>query len=286
MANEKPNKRLVETSGDNTKKNNVKGNTVEEEPVKKNNVKGNTVEEEPVKGNTEEEPVEETPANENITEETNAQENTKEEKAVDRDLIVVPKKDDILFYYLKYEGDDSVDKLKLKVKVLEYPSGDSFRNVRAVVEEVIETTSSDKDEMKVGDEDIFDISDLDPKDMPIDEFVPRTVEELIAFSNSQEPEETPVNNKANKNNSKKPANEPEETPVNNKANKNNSKKPANEPEETPVNNKENKNAKEPEETPENSNKPNKEKSPAKGGSRRRRTPRKVKSSKKTTRKAK
>ena len=247
MANEKPNKRLVETSGDNTKKNNVKGNTVEEEPVK---------------GNTEEEPVEETPANENITEETNAQENTKEEKAVDRDLIVVPKKDDILFYYLKYEGDDSVDKLKLKVKVLEYPSGDSFRNVRAVVEEVIETTSSDKDEMKVGDEDIFDISDLDPKDMPIDEFVPRTVEELIAFSNSQEPEETPVNNKANKNNSKKPANEPEETPVNNKANNNN--------------------AKEPEETP----KPNKEKFPAKGGSRRRRTPRKVKSSKKTTRKAK
>ena len=109
MANEKPNKRLVETSGDNTKKNNVKGNTVEEEPVKKNNVKGNTVEEEPVKGNTEEEPVEETPANENITEETNAQENTKEEKAVDRDLIVVPKKDDILFYYLKYDPDEKFD---------------------------------------------------------------------------------------------------------------------------------------------------------------------------------
>ena len=228
---------------------------------------------------------EETPAKENITEETNAQENTKEEKAVDRDLIVVPKKDDILFYYLKYEGDDSVDKLKLKVKVLEYPSGDSFRNVRAVVEEVIETTSSDKDEMKVGDEDIFDITDLDPVDMPIDDFIPRTVEELIAFSNSQEPEEITKANKINNNTAKEeetPENtaESKETPENNKSNKinNNTTK---ESKETHVNNKANKNAKS-KETP----KPNKEKSPAKGGSRRRRTPRKVKSSKKTTRKAK
>ena len=258
MAEEKPNKILEE-------------NTPKETPANENI--------------TEEEPVDDT---ENISEEIPTKEN-----AIDRDLIVVPKKDDILFYYLKYEGGGSVDKLKLKVKVLEYPSGDSFRNVRAVVEEVIETTSTDKDEMKVGDEDIFDISDLDPKDMPIDEFIPRTVEELIAFSNSQaqdssndldekpnnakDSEETPETN----NNAK----ESEETPQTN----NNAKESE---ETTNANN----NAKESEEMPETKNnkpnnsaaakgfaKPNEDKTPTEGGSRRRRTPRKVKSSKKNTR---
>lgn len=137
-------------------------------------------------------------------------------------MIVIPKKDDILFYYLKYEG----NKLKVKVKVLEYPFGNSFRNVRAVVEEIVESTL--EDELHEGDEDIFDLRDLDPKDMPIDEFEPHSVEELLAFSTKQE-----INTK------------PETLSTDSK-----------------------KNTKQ-----------------VRGGSRRRRTPRKMKISKKTTRKS-
>lgn len=96
-----------------------------------------------------------------------------------RQPIVAPKKDDILFYYVK----DELNRAKLKLRVLEYPSGDSFRDIFARVEQVYELTF-DEDEIKEGFEDIFDIRDVDPNDILLDEFQPRSVEELLTFSTS------------------------------------------------------------------------------------------------------
>lgn len=113
----------------------------------------------------------------------------------------IPKKGDILFYYVKDQVEDQPLRAKLRVKVLEYPSGDSYRNVLCSVEEVLEL-NFDEDVIKVGFEDTFDIRDLDSRDIPLEEFVPKSVDELLVLSKEQ-PEEVPSEPKGEPPNKKK-----------------------------------------------------------------------------------